>query len=405
MIKAAYLVSALFLLGCTPETDLRQVQADLPAAEDTSGPLSTPEPDPLAGQLVEPPSGTTGIPTNLLSLTVRFTEAVQPVGAAEPFVLRTASGGDVLLALGEAVPCAQVCYQMAVPAELAPSSIYTLEAIPSLLQFLDGKPVPAGSAGKFSTADAADRFAPRIQGFALSASEGCLGLQLTADEPVRADILITNGADTVTLPFSQFGSSLDVAERLPMPSLGPLVEVAVRVYDRAGNPGQSPPLSLSLPGALPRLVISEVLPNPAGSETTQEFVEIYNADDVPVGLGGLTIADKAGSDVLPDAILPPAGYAVVVADKYDPAAGGDVAPAPTALLIQVPGRIGSDGLANAGEPVELRAATGDVISRYGGWIDTSASAWSGKTVKRSSMQACDSAAAWSASPTPATPGW
>jgi hypothetical protein len=71
----------------------------------------------------------------------------------------------------------------------------------------------------------------------------------------------------------------------------------------------------------------------------------------------------------------------------------------------VSGRIGSDGLSNAGEPVRLLTAAGDVISQYGGFIDVSAAAWSGKSVKRSSPEACDAAGTWSATPSPATPGW
>jgi hypothetical protein len=405
MRTTACLVAGLLLNACAPETDLRQVQASVPTTESAVDPLSSPEPSLLAGKLVEPPTGTTGIATNLASLVVRFTEAVQPATATEPFVLRTAAGEALPLALGVPVPCAQVCYQMALPQELAPSSVYTLEVIPSLLQFLDGKPVPPGSAGSFTTADAADRFAPRVQGITVTASEGCLAVHLTADEAVRAEVAVSDGIQTVSLAPSEFAASLDFAQRLPSVPLGPAVEVLVRLSDRAGNAGQSQPVALTLPPALPPLVISEVLPNPAGSETTQEFVEIYNAGSEPVSLGGLVIADKTGSDLLSDAILPPAGFAVVVAEKYDPAEGSDVPPAAGAVLVPVPGRIGSDGLANAGEAVELRAATGDVISRYGGWIDTSPSAWSGKTVKRSTMQACDGAGAWSTIPTAATPGW
>lgn len=404
MRTIACLVPAVLLGGCTPETDLGQVQAGLPTTESTADPLTSPAPDPLGARLVEPPSGATGIATNLAALTVRFAEAVQPGGTALPLVLRTAAGGEMPLALGALVPCAQVCYQVVLPAELAPSSVHTLEVIPSLLQFLDGKPVPPGSAGAFTTADAADRFAPRIEELAVTAGEGCLAVRLTSDEVVRAEVVITDGVQTVSLPSGEFASSLDLAERLTAP-LGPAAEVVVRVFDRSGNAGQSPPVALMLPSPPPQLVITEVLPNPAGSETTQEFVEILNVGSEAASLAGLVIADKTGSDALPDVTLAPAGFAVLVAEKYEPGAGGDVAPAATTTLVRVPGRIGSDGLANAGEIVELRAADGAVISRYGGWIDTSPSSWSGKSVKRLNAQACDGAKAWSTNPTPATPGW
>jgi hypothetical protein len=175
--------------------------------------------------------------------------------------------------------------------------------------------------------------------------------------------------------------------------------------DRAGNAADSAPFSVSLPPALPRVVITEILANSAGSETTQEFVEILNAGDADVALGGLVLADKSGSDVLPAATLAPGAFALVVAEKYDPAEGSDIPPREGTLLLPVPGKIGADGMSNAGEPVRLSTPGGDVISQYGGWVDVSASAWSGKSVKRASPDACDAATAWSSTPSPATPGF
>ena len=142
-------IPCLVLLACTPETDLRQDQTAA-STETTSGSLSSPEPDPLAGQLVDPPTGSIGIATNLAALVVRFTEAVQPVDLAPPFLLRSAAGDELPLPLGEAVPCPQTCYQIALAVELGPSLLYALETMAGGLQFLDGKPVPAGSAGSSS---------------------------------------------------------------------------------------------------------------------------------------------------------------------------------------------------------------------------------------------------------------
>jgi hypothetical protein len=183
------------------------------------------------------------------------------------------------------------------------------------------------------------------------------------------------------------------------------VQATLRVVDRYGNVASSSPVAVALPPALPHLVITEVLANPAGSETTQEMVEIYNAGTEPVALGGLQIADKTGSDTLPDALLPTGGYAVVVGDKYDSADGKDPAPRGSTVLIQVSGRIGSDGLSNAGEAVRLLTPAGVVISQYGGWVDVSASAWSGQSVKRVDAEACDGPSTWSITPSAPTPGW
>jgi hypothetical protein len=394
----------LLLLACTPETDLGQAQAAAPPAESGSGTLSSPPPDPLAGQLVEPPSGATSIPTNLATLVVRFTEPVQPAGIAAPFLLRSALGGEMGLALGGEVPCAEACYQLSLAGELTPSSLHTLEVAPGGLQFLDGKPTPAGTAGGFTTGSASDLFAPRVVAFTAEVAAGCVVGHLAADEPVRVEIVLGGAEPTVILPAGDFASTLDFAVRLP-PVVTGEGAVSARIADRAGNRAESAALPVALPPPVPRLSITEVMANPAGSETTQEFVEIYNAGSEALALGGLQIQDKTGSDPLPEATLQPGAFALVVAEKYDPAASGDVPPRPDALLLRVPGRIGSDGLSNTGEVVRLLTASGEVISQYGGYVDVSASAWSGKSVKRASLDACDAPSAWSATPSAATPGW
>jgi hypothetical protein len=397
-------IPCLFLLACTPETDLRQNQTEA-ATETTGGGLSSIDPDPLGGQLVEPPTGSIGIATNLASLVVRFTEAAQAVASDPPFRMRSAAGDEMPLQLGGVVPCPQTCYQIPLVVELGPSLLYTLETVAGGLQFLDGKPVPAGSVGSFTTADAADRFAPRVEGFTAEVTEGCLSVHLAADEPVRAEIALDAGGQTASISAGDFASTIDVAQRLPDLPAGTSAQAVARVVDRAGNAADSSPIPLNLPPLLPRIVITEVLANSAGAETTQEFVEIYNAGSEAAALGGLVIADKTGTDTLPEASLTPGAFALVVAEKYDPAEGSDVPPRDGTLLVHVSGRIGSDGLSNAGEAVRLLTAAGDVISQYGGFIDVSASAWSGKSVKRSSPEACDAAKAWSATPSPATPGW
>ena len=398
-------IPCLFLLACTPETNLRQDQSAVPPTDTVSGNLPSSEPDPLAGQLVEPPTGSTGIATNLAALVVRFTEPVTAADNATPFVVRSASGDEMALQLGGAVPCAGICYPLALPAGLAPSSLHTLEAVAGALQFLDGKPVPAGSAGSFSTGETADVFAPRILDFTVEVAAGCISVHLASDEVVRADITLGSGGQTALLSAGDFAATADLAWRLPELPAGAGAQAVACVVDRSGNTAQSAPALLNLPPALPRIVITEVLANPAGSETTQEFVEILNAGTEAVVLGGLVIADKAGSDLLPEQALAPGECALIVGEQYDPADGKDIPPRDGTLLVRVPGRIAGDGLSNAGEPLRLLTSGGDVVSQYGGWVDVSATAWSGKSVKRLRADACDAQAAWSATPTPATPGW
>ena len=397
----------LFLLACSPETDLRQAQTQ-PAADPgqtASAPDAFPQLDPLAGRLVEPPDGATGIPTNLASLVVRFTEPVQPSGAAPPFVLHSADGLEMPLQLGGSVPCAQTCYLIPLAAELVPSSLQTLESVVGGLLFLDGKPVPVGSAGGFSTGEGADRFAPRILSYSAEVSAGCVAVSLAADEPVLAQVVVASGDQTIVLPTSDFAPVVESAHRLPVGTGGSDALVAVRVVDRGNNAAETAPVSVVLPPPQPYLVITEILANSAGSETTQEFVEIYNAGTEAVALAGLAITDKSGSDALPAESLAPGAFAIVVAEKYDPSEGSDPAPRDGTLVLRVPGRIGADGLSNSGELVRLLGPAGDTISQYGGYVDVAPSAWSGKSVKRVSIEACDGALAWTTSPSAATPGW
>ena len=62
-------------------------------------------------------------------------------------------------------------------------------------------------------------------------------------------------------------------------------------------------------------------------------------------------------------------------------------------------------LTGAGEPVRLLNSGGFIISQYGGWVDVSATAWSGKSVKRASPQSCDGPDVWNKTPSMPTPGW
>jgi hypothetical protein len=405
MRSASFSILSVALLSCSPETDLQQQQGQAGSAKATSTQPSGISPDAQVGQLVDPPSGTVGIATNLASLIVRFPESVSAAGTASPFELRPDSGGSTLAQLGETVACDGVCYAARLNGQLAPSTSYAVEILPSSLQFLDGKPIPAASLGSFTTDGGADLFAPRIVAFTVSAAEGCLGVHLVADEVVRVEVALEAGDAQATVSPDGFAATLDFAERLPDLPASAQAQVVARIVDRAGNQTLSSSVALDLPPLLPRIVITEVLANPAGSETTQEFVEIYNAGSESAVLGGLRLADKAGSDVLPDAVLPAGAYALLVPENYDAADAKDTAPRDGTLVLSLSGRLAGDGLSNAGEMVQLLTADGYVVSQYGGWVDVSASAWSGKSVKRTSVDACDGPDAWSKTPSASTPGW
>jgi len=321
-------------------------------------------------------------------------------------LLQPAGSGDpVALELAAETVCSAKCYAFIPSVQLAPTTAYTVKVPAGGLQFLDGKPVPAGDAGAFTTAPASDSFAPRIEIFTLQIAEGCATVHVAADEQVRAQIVLNAAAGDATLSSPSVGLVVDFAQRLPALGADPHASAIARVSDRSGNQGMSAPLSFDWPAPAARVVITEVLANPSGSETTQEFVELFNAGEAAVELAGWSIEDKTGKDLLPEAVLMPGAFALVVAETYDPADGKDPAPAQGTLLVRVSGRIGSDGLSNSGEPVHLVSPEGRIVSQYGGWVDVTATAWSGRSTKRVSPDACDAVDAWSRTPSAPTPGW
>lgn len=401
----AALLAGVPLAACNPDTDLHRGSALTDGGDAGGAGLAASSSAPGAPELLDPPAGLADVPTNLASVLLGFAEAVSSVAATALTLQPPGSGGAVALALADPLPCARTCYAFTLGDALMPATTYAVRVPAGALAFLDGKPVPAADLGSFTTASAADSYAPRVQAFTLSVAEGCVAAHVATDEQARAVVSLSTAGSSFVIASAGYALAFDLIQRYPELPADMQASGVARLVDRAGNTGSSAPVSVELPGPGPRVVISEVLANPAGSETTQEFVEIYNAGDGPVALDGWSIEDKAGKDVLPESTLAAASYALIVSDGYDPSDGKDPAAAAGTLLIRVAGRIAGDGLANAGEPIRLLDRAGHVVSQYGGWVDASATSWSGKSSKRVSIDACDAADAWSKTPSLPTPGW
>jgi hypothetical protein len=187
------------------------------------------------------------------------------------------------------------------------------------------------------------------------------------------------------------------------PTLGPYAIVAVA--DLAGNLSGTRVDFTPPPPELPRVAITEVMSHPAGPQPAQEWVELRNLSRVALSTEGLSIVAGGVADPLPVALLPPSGYAVVVAAGFS-AQGPDTAPLPGAAVLRLTSpRIGAGLLDGAGEVVELRDGAGRVVSRYGGWVDVSARSLAGHSAARLDENSCDARSAWrlSAHPTPGGP--
>ena len=120
---------------------------------------------------------------------------------------------------------------------------------------------------------------------------------------------------------------------------------------------------LSTFGARPHVVINEVLANSLGPEPTEEWVELVNDGTTAVDLDSWTLSDIGGGSVLPAHVIEPHAFVLVVRDDFVRDDGLDPAAPPGLALLRVP-EIGSHGLSNAGEPLELDDASGRVMSRF-----------------------------------------
>ncbi len=178
------------------------------------------------------------------------------------------------------------------------------------------------------------------------ASTGALGLTNNADSVILHD---ANGVliDRVEYTSAESGVSFN---RMPDgASEGDFV-----LHDSMSTLNESP--GEKVDGAVwdgaPRLIINEVMANPTGDETTDEYVELYNPTVNPVNPAGWTLGDSTTSDrhVFSDRTIQPGE--VVVVWSGGTRSGSDVAASSGGL-----------GLNNTGDQVALRR-NGRFMSAY-----------------------------------------
>ena len=121
-----------------------------------------------------------------------------------------------------------------------------------------------------------------------------------------------------------------------------------------------------------QIILTEVMFDPVGSESTDEFIEIYNrSPDKGIDLSGFSIGDqdRQESITFPDSIhsLLPGQYAVVFDRDYieSPQAYAGLIP-PEARILSVDDKtLGSAGLSNStAETIILLDARGDTVAVY-----------------------------------------
>ena len=120
-----------------------------------------------------------------------------------------------------------------------------------------------------------------------------------------------------------------------------------------------------------QLTLSEIMVNPTGLETVNEYLEVYNNSLLPGSLENWVISDGSGTDTLihwsgPDSI---AGYQFALI--FDPDYDLDNGIYSEQLSNNIPvytsgtdGSLGSGGLSNSGESLFLISPTGDTVSQF-----------------------------------------
>ncbi|WP_437592196.1 lamin tail domain-containing protein [Sorangium sp. So ce1000] len=185
---------------------------------------------------------------------------------------------------------------------------------------------------------------------------------------VDDDRILVRSAD-VPLLWAIAGAGLDEVLAVPpgglfvlapLPPLSP-VELAIATIDNAGIVERRTFSAMTL-APMSHVIINEVLANPLGPEPGQEWVELYNGGEAPADLTGYVIVDVGGETELPSISLMPGAYALVVNEDYVSEDELDPPPPPEALLLRVP-NLGSHGLSNSGEPLQLKDRGGAVLSR------------------------------------------
>ena len=127
-----------------------------------------------------------------------------------------------------------------------------------------------------------------------------------------------------------------------------------------------------LSNAFAQVVLSEIMIDPAGSERTDEFVELFNISDSIIDLSGWEIGDGRSFDALAPVeeplLLHPGQYGLILDGNYvaDSATTYENIIPPETLILQIDGAtFGSGGFSNStGETVCLINAAADTLECY-----------------------------------------
>ncbi len=317
-----------------------------------------------------PADGTSGVPTALPMLAVRFDADVDGLDGVR---LETAGGREVPVRR-QLVSCALVGWRDGVCVVLRPDTrlathtehrVVVGDAVtdrtgasvgPWEARFVTGAATATRPFEWLEHPCALDEEAARTT--CVLADDRSLTIRVRADSPLRLWAITDHAADSAVAPRGEATLRLDGL------AAGTPYEVALRAVDLSGREHEVT-LALATEADLAPLSITEVRADPRGPEPQQEYVEVANVGRDPVDLGGFSLSDDAGreGDLVAHPFVLPAGARVLfVADAFDPSHPEDDLAPPGVGLIRVGTSLGSGGLKNAGEPLFLRDADGRRLS-------------------------------------------
>lgn len=199
-------------------------------------------------------------------------------------------------------------------------------------------------------------------------------------------VLVTTPEDTLwqlAAPAARVVATSAHERALLVAGLAPGQQVELRgSLLSADASSQELELSVTTPGALRHLVLSEVLANPLGPEPASEWVELVNDSAAAVSLSKLWLEDSGGRSFLPELALAPHETVLLVGAGFRPSSL-DVPPGRDVRLLEL-SSLGLRGLANSGEALLLVGPEG-VLSRFPAF----AAAHAGRSVARRSFAATD----------------
>lgn len=270
--------------------------------------------------------------------------------SAGPVVLApVATAAELRAGVGESALFADQCVSL----EPAPAPAGVPELPPALAGGAALEPLP------LFAARATPEPAPCADG-ELSLGPACALVdddRVTLTAPSAASLWAVEEPEEL-LGIAAPGSSLVVHGFVP----GVSVHLRATAFDGAGT---ATAVDVSITGAARRahVVLNEVLANPRGPEAQSEWIELANDGTEAVELGGFVLRDGGGAVTLPAARIGPGELVLLVGRGFAPDPDLDVPPAPGTQLVVLP-KLGVSGLSNAGEPLSLSDASGQVLSRF-----------------------------------------